>query len=429
MKILIIGCGSIGQAVIDPLLNEFSLSPLDIFILSKNVDRRICEHFGISYKEAELTKENFESHLEGRLQSGDWLLNLSVEVSSIALIQWCSDRDVFYLDTCVEPWMGGYTSEDVSLTTNYALRHQALSLAKKGKRTAVIAHGANPGVVTHFVKDFIEKEASAQNINGSLAYKAFTLGIKEIHISEKDSQIGECPENHFVNTWSPDGFISELMQRAEVGNGVGIGKNDFSYREHAFGDRSAVFLSTEGRDTTVKTWVPSEGLIEGLLVPHHESSSIPAMLTLEENGKTFYRPTVHYSYLPCEAAMESINRWKRKRGEGLLDGGPDEDTHLLRDTIVSGTDELGALFVFEDPDKPSVWYGSVVDIEYARMIAPFNNATSLQVVGGIVGAMKWAMNHPWEGVVEAEDMNHEEVLQSSIKYLGFILKTHNNFKK
>src|SRR5262249_61505146 len=94
--------------------------------------------------------------LGGRLAKGDFLVNLSVEVASTALVELCQEKGAFYIDTCIEPWPGGYTDPhlSVSLRSNYALREKMLKLGPKyrGGPTAVIAHGANPGLVSHFVK-------------------------------------------------------------------------------------------------------------------------------------------------------------------------------------------------------------------------------------------------------------------------------------
>jgi len=46
------------------------------------------------------------SIIDGR---GDFVLNVSVDVSSIALIKHCWEKGAMYLDTCIEPWPGGYT--------------------------------------------------------------------------------------------------------------------------------------------------------------------------------------------------------------------------------------------------------------------------------------------------------------------------------
>jgi len=55
-----------------------------------------------------LTRENYRRTLEPLLKAGDFLLNLSVDVSSLALIELARERGALYLDTCIEPWAGGY---------------------------------------------------------------------------------------------------------------------------------------------------------------------------------------------------------------------------------------------------------------------------------------------------------------------------------
>jgi len=65
------------------------------------------------------------------------------------------DIGALYLDTYIEPWAGGYSDPSLSpsLRSNYVLRESALALARPGgDPTAVLTHGANPGLVSHFVK-------------------------------------------------------------------------------------------------------------------------------------------------------------------------------------------------------------------------------------------------------------------------------------
>ena len=60
-----------------------------------------------------------------------------------------------YLDTVVEPWLGGYFDGTPSERSNYAQREEMLALKVKfgpDAPTAVVTHGANPGLVSHFVK-------------------------------------------------------------------------------------------------------------------------------------------------------------------------------------------------------------------------------------------------------------------------------------
>ena len=48
------------------------------------------------------------------------------------------------------------------------------------------------------------------------------LGVKGVHIAERDTQRAKSPKprNVFVNTWSVEGFLSEGMQPAELGWGT-----------------------------------------------------------------------------------------------------------------------------------------------------------------------------------------------------------------
>ena len=118
--------------------------------------REEARQYGIKFVKERLTRENYRRVLNPLLGRGDFLINVSVEVSSIALIKLCWEKGAMYLDTCIEPWPGGYTDPTVPAgrRTNYALREEALALRPGNARapTAVLTHGANPGLVSHFVK-------------------------------------------------------------------------------------------------------------------------------------------------------------------------------------------------------------------------------------------------------------------------------------
>lgn len=410
MKVLIVGFGSIGQALLYPLIHHLGILPNQISILTKEGDSSVAHQLGCNIEYVDINEGNFGEILQGRLASGDWLLNLSVGVSSLALLDWCQQNDVFYLDTCVEPWEGGYATSTSSIdsTTNYFLRHQALLRAKPGVRTGVIAHGANPGIVTHLTKEILDLLCPMYN---SWALKAQALKVRSIHISELDTQHSakSVPTGTFMNTWSPSGFISELQQKVELG--LGSHEDRSNLYPFSYGRRCAAWMDTPGRLTNVETWVPSMGFQTAKLITHHESISLASLLTVSVDQRVLYRPTVHYSYIPCPAARKGIDGWN----EGCEAFSAME---VLRDDITSGFDELGVLL---DCDGTLIWHGSRVSIKEARRVAPFNNATSLQVVGGIIGAMRWAQNNPFRGVVEAEDMDFQEVLRDARPYLGELL--------
>ena len=111
-----------------------------------------------------------------------------------------------YLDTCIEPWPGGYTDPTVPAArrTNYALREEALALRPGNQRapTAVITHGANPGLVSHFAKsrDAQHRQGhrpdpeSIPTSRGEWGELARQLGIKVMHIAERDNQVTKRSE-------------------------------------------------------------------------------------------------------------------------------------------------------------------------------------------------------------------------------------------
>jgi homospermidine synthase len=178
----------------------------------------IARAFGVNARQQALAEGNLRSVLKPMLGHGDFLLNVSVEVSSTALIELCREFGPLYLDTCVEPWSGAYIDgrSAPAARTNYALREAVLALRRRGSDdaevpTAVLMHGANPGLVSHFVKQALLEVAAAtgasipppQDREGG-ARLARDLGVRVIHIAERDTQTGSHRKaiGEFVNTWS-----------------------------------------------------------------------------------------------------------------------------------------------------------------------------------------------------------------------------------
>ncbi|MDP3646333.1 MAG: saccharopine dehydrogenase NADP-binding domain-containing protein [bacterium] len=424
-KLVMVGFGSIGQGVLPLILRHLDIAPKDITILTGD-DRgaAIAKKEGVNFIVEPLGPQNYRTLLETHLGEGGFVLNLSVDVSSVALIKFCQDRGTLYLDTCIEPWMGGYEDPTLTFTqrSNFGLRETALALKQNGNQgsTAVIAHGANPGIISHFLK------AAMLNITRDLnwdrpkpgnqwewARLARDLGIKTIHIAEYDTQLADHPKkiDRFENTWSVYGFHAEgVTQPSELGWGTherhwpADAKRHFEHRD------SPIYLERPGAFTYVRTWTPSQKNFLGRLVTHNESVSISEYLTYKENDQLLYRPTVHYAYRPCDAAVLSLEEAFGNNRE------LQSEQRILLDEIVSGMDELGILLMGHE--KNAYWYGSQLDIDTARTLAPYQNATGLQVTAGVLGAMVWAIENPKAGIVEAEDLDHERVMHVIEPYMG-----------
>ncbi|WP_097067945.1 homospermidine synthase [Nitrosovibrio sp. Nv4] len=423
-NLIIVGFGSIGQAMLRLLFQNIEVRPDRIRIISGDENGEdIAREFGVAFTPHMLTEENYLAVLEPCLSKGDFLLNLSVDVSSLALMELCWRRGSLYLDTCIEPWSGGYTDKSisVSLRSNYALREKALAFAreKPGGPTALLAHGANPGLASTFVKQALLNIAADSGLSvkkptnsGEWAELASRLEIKAIHVAERDTQntARRKQSNEFVNTWSVDGFVGESLQPSELGWGSHERHWPADGARHGFGCDAAIYLNRPGAATRVRSWVPFSGSYHGFLITHGESISIADHLTLKENGKVIYRPTVHYAYHPCDDAVLSVHElagrnWRLQSNK-----------RILRDEIVDGVDELGVLLMGNA--KGAYWYGSHLSIQEARRLAPYNNATSLQVVAGVLAGMVWVLQNPNAGVVEPDDIDHEVILEIARPYLG-----------
>ncbi|HET6234265.1 MAG TPA: saccharopine dehydrogenase C-terminal domain-containing protein [Acetobacteraceae bacterium] len=432
-RLVMLGFGSIGKGVLPLILRHIDIQPEQIRIVTGDArGAKIAASYGVSTRVHKLTRDTYRDVLTPLLGRGDFLLNLSVDVSSVALIALCQEIGTLYLDTCIEPWPGGYTDRSLtpSQRSNYALRESALDLARTlpSGPTAVLTHGANPGLVSHFVKQAllniacdVGQPAPAPTTREGWAVLAQGLGVKAMHIAERDTQVSSINKRpgEFVNTWSIDGFAGEGCQPAELGWGTHERTLPADARRHDFGCDAAVYLQRPGASTRVLSWTPLEGPFHGFLITHNESISIADYYTVSENGAAVYRPTLHYAYHPCEDAVLSVHELAGKNWH------QQGTQRLLMDEIVSGTDELGVLLMGHA--RGAYWYGSRLSIDQARAAAPHNNATSLQVAAAVLGGVVWAIENPSAGIVEADHLDHSRVLEVARPYLGEVLGVYSDW--
>ena len=429
--IVMIGFGSIGRGTL-PLIQrhlKFDTSRMTV-VDPRDDDAAFLRENGIGFVQEALTPDNFRSVLEPLLTEGDgqgFCVNLSVDTSSLELMRFCREIGVLYIDTVVEPWLGFYFDEslDNAARTNYALRETVRSekRAKPGGTTAVSCCGANPGMVSWFVKQALVNlsqdlglsfEEPDQNDREGWARLMQQAGVKGIHIAERDTQRAKNPKplGVFWNTWSADGFISEGLQPAELGWGTHEKWKPDNAREQKKGNRAAIFLEQPGANTRVRTWCPTPGPQYGFLVTHNESVSIADFFTLlDADGNPAYRPTCHYAYHPANDAVLSLH-------EMFGNGGTQQPVlHVLdEDELVDGIDELGVLLYGHA--KNAYWFGSRLSVEETRLLAPYQNATGLQVTSAVLAGMVWALENPEAGIVESDEMDYRRCLEVQLPYLG-----------
>jgi homospermidine synthase len=435
---VIVGWGCIAKATLPLILRHVGISPQQITVVTAdNQDKDIAIKNGIRHIANPLTSKNTAEVMDPLVKSGDLIVNLSVDVSSVDLARYALKKGVAYMDTCIEPAANGYTSGTLADRTNYMLREKALALKReysKGSPTALFAHGINPGLISSILKQAlvnIAQDTKLPNFTEPTTKKAWgelmhQLGVKVVHIAERDTQVTKEHKKYreFVNTWSSEGFISEgIFQSAELGWGTHEKELPEDALLHTSGSRAAIYLKRPGATTPVRTWTPSQKSFYGFLVTHNESISIAEYFSVYsgDKDKVIYRPTVHYAYHPSDIAVLSVR-------ELLGNDSIKPEPHLIRvamDDIISGQDELGVLLMGHS--KGAYWFGSVLDIDTARRLAPYNSATSLQVASGVLAGIVHCIENPKEGIIEAEDLHYKRAMEVAKPYLGQIVGAYTDW--
>lgn len=426
-KIFMIGFGSIGPTALTLILRHIEIHPQQIEVIAENsVNSAIAKDLAVKFTHHKITPENYQEFFSTRLRTKDIIVNLSVGVSSLDMIALCHKYDALYLDTANEPWR--YQTITSSPTTTYQRRQKFIKDKAQFTNgpTALMCHGANPGIVTHFAKRAILDVA--KSIHGAVstptsqqewANLAYDCDVMALHISELDTQRSETSRSgdEYVNTWSIDGFLEESLE--SVGFAWGTHEieipNNFVRTRIDHENCRIIELKQLGAQTQIKSWVPSKGIFSGYMIPHPESFSIAELFSKKYN-ETLYHPTVHFVYHPCQDAINSMHD---AANEGCIS---DKSKRLLINDIAEGMDELGILILRKQTSQ-TYWYGSQLEINEARKLIPGNNATSIQVAAGVLSGLVWIIENPNCGLVEPEQVDFERALEVASQYLG-TLKGH-----
>ncbi|MFH1707231.1 MAG: saccharopine dehydrogenase C-terminal domain-containing protein [Planctomycetota bacterium] len=435
-KVLMVGYGAVAQCAL-PILAKLIRVPLKNITVMDFEDKAAALKpwtvRGVNWVRGRVTKANLGRLLGRYLHRGDLLIDLAWNIECTEILQWCHDRGVLYINTSVELWdpYAGAARKHPTTRTLY-WRHMRIRELKRTWSTpgptAVLEHGANPGLISHWTKQGLVdiahtvlngrlvKGPAAARVRASLEAGAFNrlamhLGVKVIHCSERDTQVTDRPKQvgEFVNTWSVEGFREEGTTTAEMGWGTHEKQLPVLAYRHKAGPGNQICLARMGMNTWVRSWVPNYEIL-GMVVRHGEAFSISDHLTVWKNGKAVYRPTVHYAYCPCDTAIASLNelRGDRYRLQPRI--------RIMNDEITGGADILGALLMGHACN--AWWTGSDLGIAASRRLVSHQNATTMQVAISVVAAACWMIQNPDRGVVVPDDLPHEYILKLARPFLG-----------
>ena len=435
-RVLLLGCGSVAQCVLPLLLRHVVVpSQVTVMDLADNRTRiRASLDVGVTYVQNQVEPGNLGDVLSAHLGSDDILMDLAWNIDCIEIVQWCHDNGVRYLNTSVELWepYADTSSQDPRERSLYvrhmALRRRMATWDRPGP-TAVLEHGANPGLVSHLVKNSLESIARRaldeakvvgqhrERVQEALVTQAHNhlgleLGVKVIHVAERDTQITDKPKQlgEFCNTWSIEGLYEEGVAPAELGWGTHERRLPDGAYLHQHGPSHQLALASMGMDTWVRSWTPL-GEIHGMVIRHGEAFSIPEHLTVWEHDVPKYRPTVHYAYCPSDSAIASLHELRMNH---LVM--PARQRILNNEILPGGADAMGVLLMGH-PFR-SWWTGSVLTIDDARELVPGQSATTVQVAASVMAAVVWIIENPERGVLLPDDLDHERMLELVRPYLG-----------
>ncbi|MEX0940838.1 MAG: saccharopine dehydrogenase NADP-binding domain-containing protein [Candidatus Babeliales bacterium] len=417
-KIFIIGCGAVAQCSIPLILKYFNIAPKKISIIDPlDVRTAINDYIkqGLQFEQTSIIKNNFSMILAHYLKPGDLCIDLANEVDTLDILNWCQNHNVFYLNTCLNSWPN---NEQYSAYKLYQIILKLKKQHQKNTTTAVLTHGANPGLISSFVKQglidaahyFMQKTNKQREIeraleNANFSNLAYLLAIKTIHITEIDSQtISTESINKFCNTWSINEFISECTADIEFAWGY----HEKSHPPGAKIDNGNIFLPNKGLHSRLQSWIPHE-TFSGMIIPHDETYTVADYLSIAHT----YRPTTLFVYKPCPAAQQLLKNFDSNKIT--------YPEHVITNEITDGGERMGSLLI---NSSFSWWTGSLISIQESNKLLPGHNATVMQVAAGILTALDFIIENPQKGICFPEDLDHQKVLKIAKPYLGNVISKH-----
>ncbi len=400
------------------------IEPLDIKDLDYVMKGRNYRHIKTS-----MTRENYKELLRG-IDKRTFVINVSVCVDSIDILEFTGIKGSWYIDTSIEQYQN-HIRVPVNTITEYSefesnnLFHQQLiaeKIMERTKKTRLTSGGANPGLISQYTKKALNiygKSKGKTLVDGDYAKLANELGLLSCLVVEYDSQKlrVKATRDCFVNTWSAKVGMPEEASDLIMLN---LSNEDIKKYEK---QKINLIKPTEGESNTHIRFIPEYGMngmfdsvtvdyngepfdYSGYLLPHAEIITLGEFLEYKGNS-----PTIFYCYRPCDEAIKSLE-FMRQNDYNL----PKNGIVVRNNDVISGWDSLGALLTFKNGDQ--FFGGTVCGKEDMDRLGFKSNATVVQVGAFMNSAIQWILTHNNKGLVRSEDINNKEIFEKADKYLG-----------
>ena len=144
----------------------------------------------------------------------------------------------------------------------------------------MLTHGANPGIVSHFVKEALLDIARDTGVEADVPTNRARAGRRSpggwrsrSSTSPSATPRWRCSRSASASSSTPGRSTASSARAASRRNWAGAptsGTSRRMARRHDFGCGAAIYLERPGAGTRVRTWTPLEGPFHGFLVTHNE---------------------------------------------------------------------------------------------------------------------------------------------------------------
>jgi homospermidine synthase len=426
-KIMILGLGSVGRSLLNLLLAEKVFPAEKILVTDYSEDS--LEYFisaggkKENFIKYEMNSTNYKRVFD-LLEEGDFLLCLAERNDSLVLAGESVGRGIHFFSASDDQFDDLYEIKPVMYRDHF-LAYKELSGKNKGKATGILQFGMNPGLVSVFtqtaLRTVVEKDEGdfvsekRDYLKKLVAEGKWALLAKELRVSsfiESDfdntqSDIKEDPDTVY-STWNVSDFDEEMNDRAiikvgtetplsEVLKRIGLSTDQVYYYNRSDG---TLVLDVPGK--SIRTSAFSLGKsFEGCVDAHEEVFSIHDYYTSRnEDGEIGYAPTVIFVYRPCDLALSSVSRGTNTKRQ-----------LITKDRMLSGGEAVG--ICVEGRNFSPVHVETALSCDGQIKESP----SILIVSASLYAAIRYAINHPNEGILFPEYTDSEEMISYVSKFM------------
>ncbi len=426
-KIMILGLGCVGRSLLNLLLGEKLFSPEDIMITDCSED---ASDYFVSAGGKEENFINFEMNSTNYkrifdfLNEGDFLLCLAERNDSLILAGECVSRGIHFVSASDDQFDDLYEIKPVMYRDHF-LSYKELCKESKGKATGVLQFGMNPGLVSVFTKTALQNVVEMDEgefvscrrdyLKKLISEGKWSLLAKELKVSSfiesdfdyTESDIEEDPDTVY-STWNVSDFNEEMNDHAiikvgtetplsEVLKRIGLSADQVLYYSRPDG---TLVLDEMGKNIRTPAYSLGKGF-EGCVDAHEEVFSIHDYYTSRnEEGEIEYAPTVIFVYRPCDLALRSVFHDTNSKQK-----------LITKDRMLSGGEAVGICVEGKN--------FSPVHVETALSYdGKIEDSPSILIVSAsLFAAIRYAINHPNEGILFPEYTDPEEIISYVSKFM------------